>query len=104
VCWDGIWGGYGIYFHYGTILEVMMATLTIKNIPDKLYQELKQKAAINHRSINSEVIVSLEQVLHKSHISAKKMLERARELRVKANAEIHLTDKVLKDAKERGRL
>ena len=40
-----------------------MATLTIKNIPDEVYEQLKQRAARHRRSVNSEVIVCLEQVL-----------------------------------------
>ncbi|MDQ3254247.1 MAG: Arc family DNA-binding protein, partial [Acidobacteriota bacterium] len=34
-----------------------MATLTIKNLPDDLYQQLKRTAAQHRRSINSEVII-----------------------------------------------
>ena len=40
-----------------------MATLTIKNIPDEVYEQLKQRAARHRRSVNSEVIVCLEKVL-----------------------------------------
>ena len=40
-----------------------MPSLTIKNIPDELYVELKHTAEQHHRSINSEVIVCLEQSL-----------------------------------------
>ncbi|MCZ7665912.1 MAG: Arc family DNA-binding protein [Chloroflexi bacterium] len=37
-----------------------MATVTIKNIPDDLYDELKRRAARNRRSINSEIILLIE--------------------------------------------
>ena len=40
-----------------------MATMTIKNIPDELYEELKQRAAANRRSINNEVIVLIERAV-----------------------------------------
>lgn len=40
-----------------------MATLTIKNLPDELYQELKRRAEENRRSLNGEVIYSLEQLI-----------------------------------------
>ena len=40
-----------------------MAMLTIKNLPDELYQELKRRAEENRRSLNGEVIYSLEQLL-----------------------------------------
>jgi plasmid stability protein len=43
-----------------------MATLTIKNIPDELYEQLKQSASRHRRSVNSEVIVCLEKVLGSS--------------------------------------
>ena len=36
-----------------------MVTLTIKNIPEELYERLKIQAKINHRSINKEVCTSL---------------------------------------------
>ncbi len=45
-----------------------MATITVKNIPDDLYAGLKQAAVANHRSINSEVIVCVEQVLRSQRL------------------------------------
>ena len=38
-------------------------SITIKNIPDPLYEELKRSAKRNHRSINSEIIACLEREL-----------------------------------------
>ncbi len=35
---------------------VCMATVTVKNIPDELYDRLKSVAEINRRSINSEIL------------------------------------------------
>lgn len=40
-----------------------MATLTIKNLPAPLYERLKEKAASNRRSINSEAIIAVEQAV-----------------------------------------
>ncbi len=37
-----------------------MTTITVKNIPDDLYERLKQAAKTNHRSINSEIIACIE--------------------------------------------
>jgi hypothetical protein len=37
-----------------------MATITIKNIPDGIYQRLKAQAKMRHRSLNSEIIYNLE--------------------------------------------
>ena len=40
-----------------------MATLTLKNIPEPLYERLKHVAKFNHRSLNSQIIYSLERSL-----------------------------------------
>lgn len=82
----------------------VMATLTIKNIPDALYQDLKRQAQLNHRSLNSEAIVSLTLVVNKSRASAQNILLKARDLRVKENPTINLTDEIINNAKQQGRL
>jgi plasmid stability protein len=81
-----------------------MATLTIKNMPDALYQDLKQQAMLNHRSLNSEAIVSLTLVVNKNRTSVQNILLNARAIRVKANPIIELTDEIINDAKQQGRL
>ena len=40
-----------------------MPTLTIKGMPDPLYLRLKERAAEHRRSLNSEILVLLEQVV-----------------------------------------
>ena len=37
-----------------------MVTLTIKNIPDRIYRLLKKRSTLHRRSINSEVILCIE--------------------------------------------
>jgi plasmid stability protein len=37
-----------------------MATITLKNIPEELYDRLKYFAKLHHRSLNSEIIYMLE--------------------------------------------
>jgi plasmid stability protein len=58
-----------------------MATVTVKNIPDDLYARLKAAAAKNRRSINSEIIVCIEENLMPARISAEQVLDRVRRLR-----------------------
>jgi len=41
----------------------MPTTLTLKNIPDEVYDRLKHSAEMNRRSMNSEAIVCLEAAL-----------------------------------------
>jgi antitoxin FitA len=58
-----------------------MPALTIKNIPDDLYEQLKLKAELHRRSINSEVLVYLEQVLRPNKILPTERLNRIEQLR-----------------------
>jgi plasmid stability protein len=41
----------------------MATTITLKNVPDELYERLKAAAKAHHRSINSEAILCLESAL-----------------------------------------
>ncbi|MYN06965.1 FitA-like ribbon-helix-helix domain-containing protein [Pseudoduganella aquatica] len=59
----------------------MPTTLTLKNIPDAVYDSLKLAAAAHRRSLNSEAIVCLESVLLPTKIMPSERIARARELR-----------------------
>lgn len=59
----------------------MGATITLKNIPEEIYDSLKQAANAHHRSINSEAIACLERVLLPSKTGNDEHLARARQLR-----------------------
>lgn len=59
----------------------MPVSLTLKNVPDAVYERLKAAAELNRRSLNSEAIVCLESVLLPSRVAPSERLARARELR-----------------------
>lgn len=59
----------------------MSTTVTVKNIPDDIYDSLKRVANAQHRSINSEVIACLERAMRPSRISNEELVERARQIR-----------------------
>jgi plasmid stability protein len=59
----------------------MPTTLTLKNIPDEVYERLKASAQTHRRSLNSEAIVCLESVLMPGRIAVSERLARARALR-----------------------
>ncbi len=59
----------------------MPTTLTLKNIPDTVYERLKAAAELHRRSMNSEAIVCLEAVLLPTRVAPTERLARARELR-----------------------
>ncbi|MAT99870.1 MAG: hypothetical protein CL608_22235 [Anaerolineaceae bacterium] len=79
----------------------MMATMTIKNIPDELYEELKQRAAANRRSINNEVIVLIERAVKYQVQDPNEVLERVRVLREKLD--LYVTEDEITAAKNEGR-
>jgi plasmid stability protein len=59
----------------------MSATITLKNIPDDIYDSLKLAAEAHHRSINSEAIACLERVLMPAKAGHEERLARARQVR-----------------------
>lgn len=63
----------------------MPTTLTLKNIPDDVYERLKLAAGLHRRSLNSEAIVCLEAVLVPARITPGERIARARKLRAQKN-------------------
>jgi len=59
----------------------MPTTLTLKNIPDELYERLKSSAELRRRSLNSEAIVCLESVLMPQRLPVAERVARAQALR-----------------------
>ena len=81
-----------------------MPSLTIKNIPDALYEELKLAAHNHRRSINSEVIMLLEKRLLPQKTNRKELEERARECReMTRKLGIYVTEEEIDKAINQGR-
>lgn len=79
-----------------------MPTITLKNIPDSLYTQLKVAAGSHHRSLNSEILYCVERTLGIHKINVSEHLEMARKLRAKT-AQHNITDQELNKAKNEGR-
>lgn len=80
-----------------------MRTITIKNVPDDLYERLSKSAAENRRSINSEVIVCIERAVRSRKLgTTEDILSRAREVRKKTASHM-TTDAELAGMKELGK-
>ena len=56
-------------------------TLTLKNIPDTVYERSQHSAEAHGRSLNTEAIVCLEAGLSPARMTSGDRLTRARELR-----------------------
>jgi antitoxin FitA len=59
----------------------MPTNLTLKNVPDEVYDRLKHSALLHRRSLNSEAILCLEIALVPTSIPPSERLARARALR-----------------------
>jgi plasmid stability protein len=77
-------------------------TLTIKSIPELLYRQLKERAVEHRRSLNSEVIVCLEQAVAGRLPDASANVAKADALRAKLRVP-RLTEARLRAAKAAGR-
>lgn len=82
----------------------MPTTLTLKNIPDDLYERLKAAAKAHRRSLNNEAIVCLESALAPvRRISAEERIERVRAVRANLRSG-GLSDEEIQAFKNQGRL
>ena len=77
-----------------------MATLTLKNIPQELYESLRHAATEGRRSLNSEVLFRLETSLGQRNVDPEVMLARIRALRAKTSP---VTEEEVNRAKAEGR-
>lgn len=58
-----------------------MPSITIKNIPEHIYNRLKEQANAQHRSINSQIIAYLEKAVEPNQVSSEEILYNARSMR-----------------------
>ena len=61
----------------------MPTNLTLKGVPDEVYERLKTSAVVNHRSLNSEVIACIEAQLLPRRTSAEEHLSALRAVRAR---------------------
>lgn len=79
-----------------------MVSVTVKNIPADVYERLRQAAKAHRRSINSEIIVIIEETVKSRRTVPEDFLVRARRLREKT-ADHAVTDDEFTQAKQAGR-
>ncbi|HMV34808.1 MAG TPA: Arc family DNA-binding protein [Turneriella sp.] len=79
----------------------MPATLSLKEVPAETHRTLKERAARNHRSLNSEILAILEAAVKSQKIETDEYVRRARALRSRFTGKID--DAELQAAKRTGR-
>ncbi|TVQ05905.1 MAG: Arc family DNA-binding protein, partial [Balneolaceae bacterium] len=75
--------------------------ITVKNIPDSIYNKLKQQAQAHHRSMNSEIIACLERTVEPKRVSPDEILRQARMMRKKVRGSLSAEE--IQDAIDQGR-
>lgn len=78
-----------------------MATLTLKNVPDRLHRKLKARARKHGRSLNREAIMCLEEATRVDHSDLVDWLENVRSERARCN--LFLRQEEVERAIESGR-
>lgn len=79
----------------------MATSITIRDIPDHVYQKIKAQAELNHRSINSELVYYLTQLVKSQRIEAVDIINRAELL--KKQSKRTLTIEEILDSIDEGR-
>ena len=71
-----------------------MTALTIKNMPEPLYEKLKRAAQAHRRSINNEVIMLLEEKLMAKKSTPEEWIDAARKIREKIPVGVITEDEI----------
>lgn len=78
-----------------------MKTITLKNFPEDLLEQLKVRAKNNNRSLNSEIIHILKEIYGASKVTRQEIMEKARIIR--ESVQQRLSDEEINNAKQQGR-
>ncbi len=78
-----------------------MNTITLKDVPPALHSSLKARARENGRSLNREVLVTLENALRSKPLDVETLANRARTVRESAG--VYVTRDDLTAMKNKGR-
>ncbi|MBI4871260.1 MAG: Arc family DNA-binding protein [Candidatus Riflebacteria bacterium] len=79
-----------------------MPNLSLKNVSEDLYQRLQRKAVEHRRSLNSEILCTLEEALRTTRVDPDSFLARVEAIQRRIKG-APLTDELLREAKEEGR-
>lgn len=81
-----------------------MRTLTIRNVPDEVYEQLKAEAARNHRSLNQEALLKLLRATSRNEReNADEIIARMRAFRARLPRRYDATIEQIDEWKRQGR-
>ena len=70
----------------------MPTTITIRDIPDEIYEKLKVQARLHQRSINSEVIFCLGKMVRSHRPDPEQIIARAKKLKQQAKGSLSMRE------------
>ncbi len=70
----------------------MPTNISIRDIPDVVYEKLKQQAELHQRSINSQVIFYLKQMLRSHRTDPDQIIARAKKLKREAKGSLAIQE------------
>ncbi len=79
----------------------MPTSITIRDIPDEVYEKLKKQADLHHRSVNSEVVYYLKQMVSSHRPTPDDIISRAEKLKSGATKSLSIDE--IKEAINAGR-
>ncbi|MCD6118102.1 Arc family DNA-binding protein [bacterium] len=79
-----------------------MRNITVKNIPDDLYDKIKTTAHDNRRSINNEIINRLDRSLKSAKLDVNSLIRRIETFHNNIEMPL-LTDDLIQNVKQEGR-
>jgi plasmid stability protein len=85
----------------GSIMVSQMPSITLKGLPRPLHLALKKRAEQNRRSLNREILATLESALTPSSRPVEELLKEAREFR--SRLKIWVTEEQINRYKREGR-
>ncbi|MBW3535378.1 MAG: Arc family DNA-binding protein [Gemmatimonadetes bacterium] len=80
-----------------------MPSITVRGIPDELYDELKRAAEASHRSLNGEILARLEETFQARSIPVEDELRQLEKLHERIGW-VGLTNEEIDRAKRTGRM
>lgn len=80
-----------------------MATITLKNVPETLYERLKYFAKLRRRSLNSEIIYNLEKSVGMVEEDPEELLKQIKAFRERIGKKGQLTAEEIEKAINEGR-
>lgn len=70
----------------------MSTNITIRDIPNEVYQKIKEQAELHHRSINSELIYHLTKIVSSQIVNPDELIAKAKHIKMRASGTVSIDE------------